>query len=315
MARSSAMRAVMRDLGAIAESDAPVLVLGESGTGKELIARELHRRSARRDRRLASINCAAFVDTLIDDQLFGHERGAFTGAVARTMGRFEAADGGTLFLDEIGELPLRVQAKLLRVLQEGTFERIGSNETVGVDERIVSATHRDLRALVEQGRFREDLYSRLKVLEIRLPPLRERAADLPELVADLLEDVSREGSVPFSPEAWRALQSHAFPGNVRELRAALQHAVVLSRGTTIELAHLPREIVEKAACSAPSVAPLAEVMRTYERRHLLDALRAAHGNRTRAARMLGISRKCLWEKLRAHGVGEDEIADDAARVG
>ncbi len=300
------MQAVLRDLGPIAESDAPVLVLGESGTGKELIARELHQRSARAGGRLASINCAAFVDTLIDDQLFGHERGAFTGAVARTMGRFEAADGGTLFLDEVGELPMRVQAKLLRVLQEGTFERLGSNETLSVDVRVVSATHRDLRALVAEGRFREDLYYRLRVLEIRLPPLRQRGDDLPELVSELLEDIAAGRQVAFSPEAWRALTAHPFPGNVRELRAALQHASVLSRGGRVELWHLPPEIAASAEEPA-SVAPLADVMRTCERRHLLEALRAAGGHRTRAAEMLGISRKNLWEKLRAHGIGGEDI--------
>ncbi|MCZ7683621.1 MAG: sigma-54 dependent transcriptional regulator [Sandaracinaceae bacterium] len=307
VARSCAMQAVLRDLGPIAESDAPVLVLGESGTGKELIARELHQRSARAGGRLASVNCAAFVDTLIDDQLFGHERGAFTGAVARTMGRFEAADGGTLFLDEVGELPMRVQAKLLRVLQEGTFERLGSNETLSVDVRVVSATHRDLRTLVAEGRFREDLYYRLRVLEIRLPPLRERGDDLPELVSELLEDIAPGRQVAFSPEAWRALAAHPFPGNVRELRAALQHATVLSRGRQVELWHLPPEIAASAEEPA-SVAPLADVMRTCERRHLLEALRAAGGHRTRAAEMLGISRKNLWEKLRAHGIGGEDIA-------
>ena len=297
----------MRDLDAIAQSDAPVLVLGESGTGKELIARELHRRSARAAARLASVNCAAFVDTLIDDQLFGHERGAFTGAVSRSIGRFEWAHGGTLFLDEVGELPLRVQAKLLRVLQEGTFERVGSNETIKVDVRVVSATHRDLKALVREGRFREDLYYRLKVLEVRLPPLRERSEDLPQLVTELLEDIAPSASVSFTPRAWRALASHPFPGNVRELRAALQHAVVLSRGGTIDLEHLPSEIAEGAE-RRPSVAPLADAMRSAERRHLVEALRAAAGHRTRAASMLGISRKSLWEKLRAHGITEEEIA-------
>jgi transcriptional regulator with GAF, ATPase, and Fis domain len=185
-ARSEIMRTILADLGAIAESDAPVLVTGESGTGKELIAREIHERSRRADRPLTSVNCAAFVDTLIDSQLFGHERGAFTGAVSRSVGRFEAADGGTLFLDEIGELPPRAQAKLLRVLQEGTFERIGSNESVHVDVRVVSATHRDLRQLVASGQFREDLFYRLKVIEVRLPPLRERREDLPAIVDDIL---------------------------------------------------------------------------------------------------------------------------------
>lgn len=307
-ARSEIMRTILADLGAIAESDAPVLVTGESGTGKELIAREIHERSRRADRPLTSVNCAAFVDTLIDSQLFGHERGAFTGAVSRSVGRFEAADGGTLFLDEIGELPPRAQAKLLRVLQEGTFERIGSNESVHVDVRVVSATHRDLRQLVASGQFREDLFYRLKVIEVRLPPLRERREDLPAIVDDILAELSP--SPPrIAATAWDAIVAYPFPGNVRELRAALQHALVLSRGDTIQLAHLPREL---SAARAPEVrepiAQLAEVLRSCERRHLIEALRASGGNRTQAARMLGISRKSLWEKLRAHGIDDGEIA-------
>ncbi len=309
VARSPAMRATLENLTAIAESDAPVLVLGESGTGKELIAREIHRRSARAERPLSSVNCAAFVDTLIDDQLFGHERGAFTGAIARAAGRFEAADGGTLFLDEVGELPPRVQAKLLRVLQEGTFERLGSNECVRVDVRVVSATHRDLRRLVAEGHFRAALYYRLKVLEVRLPPLRERGDDLPVLVDELVRELAAGAPPRFAPAAWAALSSHAFPGNVRELRAALQHAIVLSRGATVELAHLPAEVAASAvAPEVDTVSPLADALRSCERKHLLHALRAAGGNRTRAARMLGISRKNLWEKLRAHAIDAEEIA-------
>ncbi len=308
VARSPGMRAVLADLTAMAESDAPVLILGESGTGKELIAREVHERSRRANRPLLCVNCAAFVDTLIDDQLFGHERGAFTGAVSRAAGRFEAADGGTLFLDEVGELPARVQAKLLRVLQEGTFERLGSNESVRVDVRVVSATHRDLRKLVAEGSFREDLYYRLKVLEVRLPPLRERIDDLRALVEALLAELASGTSPRFAPSAWAVLSSHSFPGNVRELRAALQHAVILSRGGTIELAHLPHEIAALAGAPATSSVPLlADAMRSYERQQLLAALRVSTGNRTRAARMLGISRKNLWEKLRAHGIDADEV--------
>src|SRR5512140_631956 len=241
--RSPAMRAVLGRATAVAASDAPVLLTGESGTGKELLAHAVHAQSPRHDRPLVIANCAAFAETLIEAELFGHERGAFTGAMHKRDGRFKAADGGTLFLDEIDSLSLAAQAKLLRVLQDGTFQPIGTNTEIAVDVRLISATNRQLKSLVEKGAFREDLYYRIKVLDLDVPPLRDRTGDLPLLVAYFLNAYAPPGRRPtLSPRAWAALSAYAFPGNVRELEHAIQRAVVLSRGFEIDLEHLPSEL-------------------------------------------------------------------------
>jgi DNA-binding NtrC family response regulator len=308
--RSAPMTRMKALIEAMAPSDASILVLGESGTGKELIARQLHTLSDRADGPFVAVHCAAFPETLIEAELFGHERGAFTGAIRQRDGRFKIADGGTLFLDEIAEIPLPAQAKLLRVLQEGTFTPIGSNTPIRVDVRIVSATHRDLKAQIAAGQFREDLYYRLNVLDILAPPLRERAGDLPLLVEYFLNRFAKEKHPDLSPEAWAALMNHPFPGNVRELEHAMQHAVVLSRGQTIELAHLPRDISKEAyglTDKAAMFKPLADAHRAFERTYVLQALRLAEGRRTQAAELLGISRKNLWEKMKTHSIADADI--------
>ena len=252
------------------------------------------------------MNCAAFPETLIEAELFGHERGAFTGALQKRDGRFKAADGGTLFLDEINGLSLTAQAKLLRVLQSGTFHPIGTNSEVAVDVRLISATNQDLKGLVLDGAFRGDLYYRIKVLDIELPPLRERIGDLPLLVAYFLLEHAPAGRRPsLSPAAWAALSLYPFPGNVRELDHSIHRAVVLSRGFEIDLEHLPREI--SAVAGTPTsvrhgeIQPLSVAVARFEREYLRRALGAAGGNKTRAARLLGMSRKHLWEKLRRLG--------------
>jgi two-component system response regulator AtoC len=304
--RSSQMLRLMDRVNTIATSHAPVLIRGESGTGKELVARALHERGPRRGNPFVAVNCAAFPDTLLEAELFGHERGAFTGAIRRREGRFRAAHGGTLLLDEVAEMSPAAQAKLLRVLQEGTIEPLGTNESLRVDVRVVSATHRDLKERIADGRFREDLYYRLNVLDVDIPPLRDRRGDLPLLVQYFLKRFTRKGrDLPsVSQAAWSALSQFTFPGNVRELGHAIEHAAVLADGADIDVRHLPRDIarageVESGTTATPR--PLGTALKEFEREYLQRALAQADGKRTVAAEILGISRKNLWEKLRMHG--------------
>ncbi len=311
---SPAMARLLDRLATVADSDAPVLVTGESGTGKELVARRLHARSGRQAGPFVAINCAAFPETLIEAELFGHERGAFTGADRRREGRFKAAHGGTLLLDEIAEMPLPAQAKLLRVLQDGVIEPLGTNAQVQVNVRIVSATHRDLRRRIAEGAFREDLFYRLNVVGLHIPPLRERPGDLPLLLNHFLRFYLPPDAEPpeVSVAAWQALSRYPFLGNVREFAHAIQHAVVLARGGTIEPEHLPDDITRSATGGPEGREPLralAAVVKQAEREHLLKALAIAGGKRTRTAELLGISRKNLWEKLRAHGISDSDVDD------
>ncbi len=314
--QSPVMARLLERIDTVAPSDASVLLSGESGTGKELVARRVHARSPRAGAPFVAINCGAFPETLIEAELFGHERGAFTGAVKKRVGRFKAAHGGTLFLDEIGETPLPTQAKLLRAVQSGVIEPLGTNESEKVDVRVVAATNRDLRRAIAEGRFREDLYYRLHVVGVHLPPLRERQGDLSLLLHHFLTRFVPAGARPpdVSVAAWQALSAYPFPGNVRELEHAIKHAVVLSRGGVIEREHLPDDIVQVASVTARdgrTIGPLAAVLKQAEREHLLKALAIADGKRTRAAELLGISRKNLWEKLRAHGISDSDF-DDAS---
>jgi DNA-binding NtrC family response regulator len=317
--RSPVMQRLLDRIATIAESEAPVLIAGESGTGKELVARRLHDLSGRRASAFVAVNCAAFPETLLEAELFGHDEGAFTGAVKKRDGRFKAAHGGTLFLDEVAEIPMMAQAKLLRVLQSGVFEPLGTNTPVKVDVRVISATHRNLRQHIAEGRFREDLYYRLNVLGIAIPPLRERRTDLPLLVEHFLRVYTPVGQAlpSIAPRAWAVLSAHDYPGNVRELQHAVHHAVVLARGREIELEHLPAELVGDArahAASAPDadgpIQHLSNAARAFEREYLLRALRVTAGKRQAAADLLGISRKNLWEKLRAHGLSDTNDVEE-----
>jgi len=315
LGQSSAIRRVHDLIAMVSQSEAPVLVTGESGTGKEVVARLIHQRSTRREQPFVAVNCGALSENLVEAELFGHERGAFTDAVKRRDGRFKAADGGTLLLDEVAELPLAAQVKLLRVLQEGTFEPVGSNVPVRVNVRIISATHRKLAHRIKTGSFREDLYYRINGIEIPLPPLRERPGDLPILLRHFIRRFAGPSQhLPgISPAAWAALARHPFPGNVRELSHAVEHAMVLAGGRDIEVAHLPpaigggsvpartvREIPQPQA-----LRPLHLALRDFEHQYLLRALDATDGKRSRTAELLGISRKTLWEKLRH----KDQVAD------
>jgi len=307
--RTPQMLKLLDRVNTIATSHAPVLIYGESGTGKELVARALHDRGPRRGKPFVAVNCAAFPDTLLEAELFGHERGAFTGAVKRRDGRFRAAHGGTLLLDEVAEMSLPAQAKLLRVLQEGTIEPLGTNDSVRVDVRVVSATHRGLKERIAAGLFREDLYYRLNVLNVDIPPLRDRKGDLPLLVQYYLRKLTKPGKTTprVSSAAWIALAEYPFPGNVRQLGHAVEHAMVLAGGAEIEVHHLPREIAragEVSRATAPVPRPLGTALKEFEREYLQRALTQADGKRTLAAEILGISRKNLWEKLRMHGMGE-----------
>jgi DNA-binding NtrC family response regulator len=304
---SPAMTRLGDRVAAIAASDAAVLLTGETGTGKELVARSIHQRSRRASRPFVAINCAAFPDTLIEEELFGHERGAFTGALRRREGRFRAAHGGTLFLDEIAELSLPAQAKLLRVLQDLSFEPIGSNTTQKVDVRVISATHRDLRDLVQKGRFRDDLYYRIKVCDVHMPALRERPAELGPLIEHFLRRLVPEGAAParLTARARACLLAYTYPGNIRELAHALEHALVLARGRTIDIEHLPAELTggrTETDDDGPT-RPLAQAVREFEHDYLVRALQVSGGVRVRAAQLLGISRKTLWTKLRELGIG------------
>ena len=305
---SGQMQEVLDLVRRVAPSDATVLLRGESGTGKELIAKAIHYASARRNGPLVKVNCAALPETLLESELFGHEKGAFTGAFAMRKGRFEIADGGTLFLDEIGDLPAHLQAKLLRVLQEKEFERVGSNRAITTDVRIITATHRDLEQLMREGSFREDLYYRLNVVTIILPPLRERRQDLPALVEHFLRKFAEKNGKTiqgFSREARDALLRYDYPGNVRELENLVERAIVLTRDDVVSLGELPLTIKETRP-GADDQTNLSAVVEGMERRMIVEALEAAGGVQTKAADNLGISERALRYKLRKYGLRDDK---------
>lgn len=299
--RDQRMRELYDLIDRVAPSDASVLIRGESGTGKELVAHALHERSGRRDGPFVTVNCSALAETLLESELFGHVRGAYTGAVNDRRGRFEEARGGTVFLDEIGDVSPVAQVKLLRVLQERVVERVGENRLVRVDVRIISATNRDLDSMLATGRLREDFYYRLKVVRLDIPPLRQRREDIPALAAHLL---ARHGhhEVVITQEAMQRLLRHDWPGNVRELENALEHAMVLSHDATLRSENLPPEV--GADQGTRNLSGLGGVPRgsTRERELLLTALESTGWHRIRAARRLGIDRTTLWRKLKEHGL-------------
>jgi two-component system response regulator HydG len=300
VANSPKMQEVLQRAALFAESDAPVVVFGESGSGKEVIVRVLHANSPRRDRPFVAVNVAALSAELLESELFGHAKGAFTGAAIERRGLFEAAHGGVLFLDEIGEMPLPMQAKLLRALQDGEVRRVGETQSFAVDVRIVCATHRDLPAQIAKGLFREDLYYRLKVLNLRVPPLRERRQDILALVERFLASEGRP-LLKLSPAAARRLVDYGWPGNVRELASAVKFAVAVARDrSVIDLEHLPDELrlpTASPSSSAPSDGTL-QSLADAERAHILFVLEQCGGNQMEAARVLGIGRNTLWRKLK-----------------
>jgi two-component system response regulator AtoC len=304
LGKSASIREVWKQIGAVSTTRAPVLLAGESGTGKELVAKAIHYASADRDRPFVAVNCTALAPGVLESELFGHVRGAFTGAERDRAGRFELAGKGTLFLDEVAEIPLDLQAKLLRVLQEKTFERVGDSRPLPLDARVIAATHRDLAGMVAKGTFREDLYYRLRVVEIALPPLRDRAGDIPVLVEGLLAKINRDlhKQIRFvTPEALALLSGYAWPGNVRELENMLTRAAVLAKGDVLGADLLPLATPPPAAPTAHTDDELA-TLREVERRHIARVLGHTDWNKRRACAILEISRPTLDRKIEEYGL-------------
>jgi two-component system response regulator AtoC len=301
---SPAMKEIFETVRQVAPTRATVLITGESGTGKELIARAIHQLSPRARQPFVAVHCAALAPTLLESELFGHEKGAFTGAHERRIGRFEQAQGGTLFLDEIGEIDATLQVKLLRFLGERTFERVGSNKTLTADVRLVAATNKNLEELVRAGKFREDLFFRLRVVEIELPPLRDRTGDIPLLAQSFLREFARENGKTisdFTSDALEALMNYSWPGNVRELRTAIEHAVVLCRGERISLRDLPKQVAAGGRLPADADTQWLQgkdlTVKEAEKQLIIRALKETSGNRTRAAQKIGMSRRTFHRKL------------------
>ena len=301
--RSVALRRVLRELEVVAPTDSGVLIQGETGTGKELVAQAIHNRSARRDHPFIKVNCAAIPSGLLESELFGHEKGAFTGAIMRKPGRFELADKGTLFLDEVGDIPLELQAKLLRVLQEHEFERLGSTRTQQVDVRVVAATHRDLKQMVEEGMFRSDLYYRLHVFPLAVPPLRDRREDIPLIVRHFVSKYSQQMNrriVTISPRTLEVITNYDWPGNVRELQNFIERSVILSPGSSLR-APLDELTQEEIQVSQIHLSSLEEM----EREHVLRALKESNwvtGGPKGAAAKLGMKRTTLAYRIRKLGI-------------
>lgn len=309
--KSSIMTALMAQVERVAASETRVCILGETGTGKELVARTLHQKSQRSAGPFVTLNCAAVPAELIESELFGHEKGSFTGAAARHLGKFEQAHGGTLFLDEIGDMPLPMQAKLLRVLEEGELERVGGSGTVKVDVRVIVATHRDLADQVRQGKFRQDLFHRIYVFPLTLPPLRERRDDIPILVEHFAAQIVRQNNwkpVKFDSEAIAALQRHAWPGNVRELRNVIERLVIMNPAVgKLERKHLPPLVYRDGSRrTLPEFSSLSQARAAYERDYILKKLDENHGNISRAAEVLGLERSHMYRKMRTLGISVKE---------
>ena len=305
IAKSSKMQRIIEIIKTISKSNATVLITGESGTGKELVARAIHSQSHRRSKSFVAISCAALPESLLESELFGHEKGSFTGAYSQKKGKFEFANGGTLFLDEIGEMSTNIQVHLLRVLEEKEFTRVGGNELIKVDVRVVSATNKDLKMAIEKGEFREDLYYRLNVVAIELPPLRERKEDIPLFSQHFLHKFAQENQkevTEFSPEAMEFLLNYDWPGNVRELENAIERAVILAKDSLITIPDLPHENM-----SPTRLVVAGKELREVEKNHILNVLSQTGGNYSEAARILGITRMTLYNRARDYGLSVKKI--------
>jgi DNA-binding NtrC family response regulator len=305
IAKSPKMQQVIEVIKVVAKSNATVLITGETGTGKELVAQAIHSQSHRRGKPFVAISCAALPESLLESELFGHEKGAFTGAYAQKKGKFEVANRGTLFLDEIGEMSANIQVHLLRVLEEKRFTRVGGNEPIKVDVRVISATNRDMKEAVASRQFREDLYYRLNVVNIELPPLRERKEDIPLLAQHFLKKFALDNHkevTGFSPEATDFLLRYDWPGNIRELENAIERAVILAKKPIIELADLPQQKLVASQQISPE-----KNLKQVEKEHIRNVLAETKGNYTEAARILGISRMTLYNKAKAYGLNVKKI--------
>ncbi len=300
---SQVMQQMFELIENVAQSDAPVMIHGESGTGKELAAMAIHETSPRRDRSFIKVNCAALNENLLESELFGHVRGAFTGAERTRIGRFEAADGGSLFLDEIGDIPMTIQVKLLRVLESGIIERVGDHQPIPIDVRIITATNKNLEHLIRKGEFREDLFFRISVFPIYCPALRERPEDIPMLIRNFLRYGERKGRKKISgvtPEVMEKLTAYPWPGNVRELRNTIEYAMVLCHDGLIEIKHLPPKI---AMYSGKTGEPAADITGFQaEKQKLLEALKQTGGNQTEAGKLLGVSRITIWKRIKKYHI-------------
>ncbi len=304
---SPTFRRVIEQVTEVCETRATVMLNGESGTGKELVARAIHFNSPRRNRPFVAVNCAAIPEALLESELFGHVKGAFTGAVSARIGRFAAADGGTLFLDEIGDMPVAIQAKLLRAVQERSFEAIGADRSQNVDVRLIAATHKDMRQAVAEGRFREDLFYRLNVFPIQLPALRERPEDIPLLASHFLDELSDaigKHVTGFSPAALAAMVGHNWPGNIRELHNCIERAVIVAKSATIDIPDLPRDLFDNPRRNGRDALPrdLDAELERMEREFILEALRRSDGVQVKAARLLGIAERSLWHRIKKLGI-------------
>ena len=304
--QSRAIRGLLSQVMKVAPTDSTVLILGESGTGKELVATSIHDHSLRKVKPIVKLNCVAIPEGLLESELFGHEKGAFTGATAKKQGKFEMAHGGTLFLDEIGDMPLSTQAKILRILQEKEFERVGGNVPIKVDVRFIAATNKNLQEMVKEGHFREDLYYRLNVFAVRVPALRERTEDIPLLVDHFLQRGPKR--VQISSSALNALMTYPWPGNVRELQNTVERAAVLCEGGTIEGHHLPSNITKGFSHRLPGSFPtqeafsLDELLWEFEKGMIVEALERTGGVQVRAAEWLGINQRSLWHRIKKHNI-------------
>lgn len=306
--KSEKMKGILDVVNKVADSNATVLITGESGTGKELIANALHFGSNRNNKPYVKINCGALPENLLESELFGHERGAFTGAVSKKIGRFELADGGTLFLDEVGELTPSIQVKLLRVLQEKEFERVGGTDTIKVDVRILAATNRNLLDMVKKGEFREDLFYRLNVIPIEIPPLRDRKEEIPSLIKFFINRYStniKKGGIEFSDEALEALVNYKWIGNIRELENFIERVAILNDGKTIKIADLPKEILNNRSEFTEFAIPDEGInLDGVERNLIVQALKKANNNQTKAAKLLGITRHTLMYRMEKYNIKE-----------
>ncbi|MFP3899057.1 MAG: sigma-54-dependent transcriptional regulator [Dehalococcoidia bacterium] len=305
ISKSSKMQRLIELIKVVGKSNATVLITGESGTGKELVARAIHSQSHRHNKPFIAVSCAALPESLLESELFGHEKGSFTGAYAQKKGKFEFANGGTLFMDEVGEMSANIQVHLLRVLEEKEFARVGGNEPIRVDVRVISATNKDLRKAIEKQEFREDLYYRLNVVNIELPPLRERKEDIPLLAEHFLHKFASENGkdvTGFSPQATEFLLDYDWPGNVRELENAIERAVILAKDSLITVADLPRRDIPSRSATTP-----AKDLKELEKEHILNVLRETGENYSEASRILGISRMTLYKKTKEYGLNVKKL--------